>query len=489
MLVRRRHSRLIPDGATIFEADGRQYARWRTPAGEMKTRPLNRKGDRIVEESPCWYVRLRDPETGKLKEWKAFTDRQASQAREVEILRQMERQEVGLADAMTRQRKRPLEEHLRAFEEHLAGKGNTPDHVEKTLARCRRIVNEIEARTLRDLTEEAIDECLSKWRRTGMSVSTSNGYFRAIRTFCRWLVRTKRTRENPVAGMSCMRVTDADRKRRRRALGNAELSALVEAARRSPEPFMGLSGPDRALLYIVAANTGLRAGELATLTPESFRFDNGQPLVRCLAGYTKNGQEAVQPLRRDVAATIAAWLENKPAGQPVWPGQWASQRHGAEMIRIDLTAADVEYEDDDERVADFHALRHTFISNLARAGVHPRNAQALARHSTIDLTMNAYTHVEMGDLARDVEQLPSMPGSGAEPTAAEEQDATAEAAIPAELTTLAGNWDALPHHIRQAIVSLAGASRTGRPTRIGRAVRRVPDEPSDARTLNSTPHQ
>jgi site-specific recombinase XerD len=50
-------------------------------------------------------------------------------------------------------------------------------------------------------------------------------------------------------------------------------------------------------------------------------------------------------------------------------------------------------------VVDFHALRHTFISNLARAGVHPRNAQALARHSTIDLTMNVYTHVAMDDLA------------------------------------------------------------------------------------------
>ncbi|MFW5690732.1 MAG: tyrosine-type recombinase/integrase, partial [Planctomycetota bacterium] len=55
----------------------------------------------------------------------------------------------------------------------------------------------------------------------------------------------------------------------------------------------------------------------------------------------------------------------------------------------------MEAEDDRGRVVDFHALRHTFISNLARAGVHPRNAQALARHSTIDLTMNVYTHVAM----------------------------------------------------------------------------------------------
>ena len=142
------------------------------------------------------------------------------------------------------------------------------------------------------------------------------------------------------------------------------------------------------MLYLVAINTGLRASELASLTPESFELGDDRSLVRCQAGYTMNGQEAELPLRRDVAATVRAWLAEKPAGRPVWPGKWASQRHGAEMIRIDLTAADIEAEDDRGRVLDFHALRHTFISNLARAGVHPRNAQALARHSTIDLTMN-----------------------------------------------------------------------------------------------------
>ena len=55
--------------------------------------------------------------------------------------------------------------------------------------------------------------------------------------------------------------------------------------------------------------------------------------------------------------------------------------------------------------------RHTFISNLVRAGVHPRNAQALARHSTIDLTMNVYTHVAITDLASDIRKLPAVPGA------------------------------------------------------------------------------
>ena len=62
------------------------------------------------------------------------------------------------------------------------------------------------------------------------------------------------------------------------------------------------------------------------------------------------------------------------------------------MIRRDLDEAGIPYRDDAGRVADFHSLRHTFITNLARGGVHPKVAQALARHSTITLTMDRYSH-------------------------------------------------------------------------------------------------
>ena len=471
MLVKRRHSRPIPAGAEVFEKDGRKHARWADGAGRTKVRPLNRKGDRVVEESEAWYVRLKDPQTGKYREWRAYRDKQASLAREIEIIRQIERGEMGLADNLAKQRRKPLAQHLFDFEAHLEGKGNTNDHVDKTLSRCRRILDEIGAERFDDIASEAVEDCLAEWRRGGMSVGTSNGYFRAIRTFCRWMVRSKRARQNPLAGMSCIKVTDANRTRKRRPLTDDEVRRLIEATRKSPEPFMGLSGPDRAMLYLLAVNTGLRAGELASLTPGSFelcdpstpsagsgRAGSGQAgrlVVRCQAGYTKNGQEAELPLRRDVAATVRAWLAEKPAGEPVWPGKWASQRHGAEMIRIDLTTADIDAEDDRGRVVDFHALRHTFISNLARAGVHPRNAQALARHSTIDLTMNVYTHVKMDDLASDLECLPSVMGGDSRQAAVTSRTATDD--ILDELVSLASSWDSLPEHVRQTIATLAGA--------------------------------
>lgn len=51
-------------------------------------------------------------------------------------------------------------------------------------------------------------------------------------------------------------------------------------------------------------------------------------------------------------------------------------------------------------------MRHQFISNLVRGGAHPKEAQTLARHSTITLTMDHYTHLQVGDLTAALERLP-----------------------------------------------------------------------------------
>ena len=68
------------------------------------------------------------------------------------------------------------------------------------------------------------------------------------------------------------------------------------------------------------------------------------------------------------------------------------------MLRTDLVAAGIPFETR-EGVLDFHALRTSFITNLARAGVHPKIAQQLARHSDINLTMQVYTKLDLGELA------------------------------------------------------------------------------------------
>ncbi|MGL4422908.1 MAG: tyrosine-type recombinase/integrase, partial [Gemmataceae bacterium] len=79
----------------------------------------------------------------------------------------------------------------------------------------------------------------------------------------------------------------------------------------------------------------------------------------------------------------------------MWPGTWADAHRAAEMLRGDLEAAGIAYATegpDGPEYADFHALRHTYITNLRANGVDLRTAQDLARHSTPTLTAR-YSHV------------------------------------------------------------------------------------------------
>jgi len=100
---------------------------------------------------------------------------------------------------------------------------------------------------------------------------------------------------------------------------------------------------------------------------------------------------------------------------PAFP-HMPKRRAGAELMRVDLEAAGIPYEDEGGRVADFHALRHSFITNLAKGGVHPKVAQDLARHSDINLTLGTYTHTILKDRSEALNTLPdlSIPSSAQE---------------------------------------------------------------------------
>jgi len=96
-------------------------------------------------------------------------------------------------------------------------------------------------------------------------------------------------------------------------------------------------------------------------------------------------------MRPELAELLQKHLANKAPTAPAFNAP-EDRRQFAGMFKADLAATGILYCDKSGRYADFHGLRHTFISNLANGGVHPKVAQALARHSTITLTMDRYTH-------------------------------------------------------------------------------------------------
>ena len=164
----------------------------------------------------------------------------------------------------------------------------------------------------------------------------------------------------------------------------------------------------RYMLYILALSTGLRAGELHSLSWRSLHLDKSEPSVTIRAGYSKNGREATLPLRNDTSELFRQWFEQGgfSLDDKLFPR--FNKYKGAAMLRQDLEAAGIAYEDEVGRFADFHSLRHSFISNVGKSGATVKEAQRLARHSTSALTLDVYTHIGLHDERRAVENLPKL---------------------------------------------------------------------------------
>lgn len=52
-----------------------------------------------------------------------------------------------------------------------------------------------------------------------------------------------------------------------------------------------------------------------------------------------------------------------------------------------------------------HVCRHTYCSNMAKAGMNPKTLQYLMGHSDISVTMNTYTHVKLEDAQEELARL------------------------------------------------------------------------------------
>ncbi len=104
-------------------------------------------------------------------------------------------------------------------------------------------------------------------------------------------------------------------------------------------------------------------------------------------------------------------------------------RKTSKMMKHDLERAGISYKDEEGLFADFHANRHTFISNLSRAGVSLATAQKLARHSDPKLTANRYTHLGFDVEAIAIACLPTVPEVGASVPIEDSSDALVAARV------------------------------------------------------------
>ena len=99
-------------------------------------------------------------------------------------------------------------------------------------------------------------------------------------------------------------------------------------------------------------------------------------------------------MRLDLDRARKAWIEES-----------ADPRTRANREHSDF----LKYQNEAGMYADFHANRHTFITNLVLAGVHPKMAQSIARHSDVNLTMGIYSHVDVAQQSAAINSLAAPP--------------------------------------------------------------------------------
>ncbi len=513
-VFRKTFTKPIPPGADTIVRKGERLARWKDRKGRTRTAPLTAGtdgGDRIIIESPYFVAKYRDGSGSVRVESTGCRDESAARQVLADLEREAELIRAGIMteqeSAVGRHRVKPLASHCDSYDEHLQAKGVTKIHREDTGRYVRRLAADCHFGTLADLRREPLERWLALRTADGMSARTRNAYRNAIVSFCNWCVATNRLAVNPFDPVPKAN-EKADPRRQRRAMTEAELVKLLAVARERPmvealtvrkgdrkgqryakvrdevRARLELLGRERALIYKTLVLTGLRKGELASLTVAHLHLDGAVPFASLDAADEKNREGNGIALRGDLAADLRDWLADKLKGlqaealndgSPIparLPPETALFDVPSGLVKIldrDLVAAGIarrvrvgenwviDKRDDRGRSLDVHALRTTFGTLLSKGGVAPRTAQAAMRHSDIKLTMGVYTDPRLLDVRGALDALPTLPLHGGNPA----KGAKRATGTDGEARTLAPLLAPTPDNSGQSPSNAGKASRGG----------------------------
>ncbi len=454
----------LPAGAEIIVRKGERFAHW-TRRGKTLTAPvtIGRDGsERIVVEASKYYARYRDHTGAVVVRPTGCRDKQAAEQLLAKWEREGERIKAGVMtpaeSEMSQLQRLPLAQHFDAYLAHLEAAGASEMHRDNVRRQLNRLADECGFSLLGDLDRTRLESWLAGLTRQGMGARTRNTYLAAGVAFCNWcaMPEVKRLASNPFAKIRKAN-EEADRRRRRRSLTEDELTRLLPVARQRPlldmmtirrgkrkgqavgklrdetRRRLELLGWERTLIYKAMVLSGLRRGELASLTVGQLNLDGPAAFAELEAADEKNREGSAIALRADLAADLRDWLaaklaslqeEARQAGEPIplrLPPATPVFTVPRELVKIlnrDLKLAGIPKRDERGRTIDVHGLRHTFCTLLARGGVAPRTAQAAMRHSDPELTANHYTDPKLLDVHGALDALPELPLDAGPQTAA-----------------------------------------------------------------------
>jgi integrase len=354
---------------------------------------------------------------------RAYTDRTASEQLLSNRLRDAARDEVGLGDPFRAHRGRPIGEHVVDFVAAIGSRNRTGKHLETMRARVTSALAAMGVRTLPDLELGRAEVFLGGLLEQKAAPKTRDHYASTLRQFGAWLVDTERWGRNPFQRLR--RVSKpADAVVERQALTAQQLQRLMTAAERRPvENYreahpearqelcqqMGRRGRWRAVLYLFAATTGLRRAECAALRWADLQLGEN-PMVTPRASTTKSRRLEPLPLVGALASRLRRYRRER--GQAIGKKQAGAMdpvfevpRWITEQIRKDASHAGLLHVDEHGRRLDFHSLRATAATMMARSGVPLQLARRLMRHSSPAMTARHYEKLVAEDLRVGAEQM------------------------------------------------------------------------------------
>ncbi len=453
-VYRKTFTKPVPTDAETLIRKGERFARWKDAKGKTRTARLTegKNGSpRLLIKADTYTAKYRNGAGIVVETSTGCRDETAARSVLADLERRAELVKAKVItsaeDTIAQHQKTTLADHFDAYGEHLRAKEVTGKRVKESRYYLERLAAECPFASLADLRREALERWLGKRTAEGMSARNRNAFREVAVAFGNWCCETDRLVSNPFDAIPKAN-TKADSRRPRRAMTEDELRRLLDVARRRPMlealtirrgPRKGeltanvkphvrerleLLGWERALIYRTLVLSGLRKGELESLTVGQFTLDEARCFATLNAADEKNREGNVIPIRADLAADLRAWLDAKLErlqGEAVRDGGSIPARLPADtpvfsvphklylILGRDLKAAGIPKRDERGRVLDVHALRTTFGTMMSRAGVSPRTAQAAMRHSTIDLTMNVYTDPKLLDIHGALDALPALP--------------------------------------------------------------------------------
>lgn len=305
-----------------------------------------------------------------------------------EIYEDAQRESVGLIPAaFTRKAKRrPIGELFEEYLESVRKNGRTHDHVRVVKLRFLALAKACRWSCMADVTSRSFMD----WRnaQTAYQARTLNNYYEAARAFFNWVDRVYEI-PNPLKRVENLSVP-VKYPQGPRAFTETELLNLFSVAK-----------PKRRFFYRLMSFTGLRRKEAKRLCWGDVHLDD-KPGLFLRAEATKARRADWLPILTALVPELrAARPENWRANMLVFPRGVADP----DTLRRDMVKAGIPLLDKLGRPVGIHTFRRTFISQLQKAGVHPRVIMQLARHKSLRLTDSTYTDTTLLPLAEGIESL------------------------------------------------------------------------------------